>query len=548
MDKERIYVIGHKNPDTDSICSAIALAELMRAGGAENVRAARAGDVNPQTAFILDRLGVEPPVYLPDVHPRARDVMSREVVKVDEDAPLHRVMELMRDERVRFIPVLGPGGVPKGVLTIMDLARRFIVKMEAEGSRDVTTTLENITSTLGAETVLDFMSPEPQRYSVYVGAMKEESFIRTIREKDPASCIVVVGDRPEIQMSSVELGVGLLVVSGGFSADADVVERARSSGVSLIISPFDSATTALMVRLSTPAMRICTGEFERAAPDDLVEDLRFGLSRADGLVVMDDEGVMQGVVTKSSLLKPPSTGLILVDHNELSQAVDGADRVEILEVIDHHRIGNFQSSQAIPFTCDPVGSTSTLVAERYRRSGRDIDGKIAGLLLGGVLSDTVMLRSPTTTPRDHEIVVWLEEKSGLAHKKFGTEIFSATSSLRQRGPAQVVRGDHKVFEAKGRKFGIGQVETIGFDEFTEELASLEKELKKIGREKGLALSALLVTDIVYGTSLLLAVGEKEVMHSLGYPKVEDGVYELKNVISRKKQVVPHILGVFDEAY
>jgi manganese-dependent inorganic pyrophosphatase len=228
--------------------------------------------------------------------------------------------------------------------------------------------------------------------------------------------------------------------------------------------------------------------------------------------------------------------------------VDGAEEANIVEVIDHHRIGNFTTTHAIPFICEPVGSTSTLVAELWRRSGHEIGRKTAGLLLGGVLSDTVLLKSPTTTGRDRDIAGWLEEKSGLGLEAFGSEIFAATSSLKKRGPVGAVRGDHKVFEAKGRKFGIGQVETIGFEELADELQGLTEELRKVKDEKGLELSALLVTDIVMGTSLLVAVGEKDVMYNLGYPRVMDDVFELKNVISRKKQVVPHVLSVFNDIY
>ena len=543
-----VYVIGHKNPDTDSICSAIALAELKRAAGMENVVAARAGDLNPQTSFILDYLKVEPPRYVPDVYPRARDVMTGEVVKVSEETTVGKVMELMRNEGVRFVPVLDAGGRPRGVLTIMDLARRYIVKMEAPGSREVTTTLKNIADSLGAVTLLDFSAGELSTFSLFVGAMEEGSFIKIIEERDPRGCAVIVGDRADIQRRSVEMGVGLLIISGGFALDAQALEEAKKNGVSVVVSPYDSAATAQLVRLSPPAHKLCTVPYEQAHPDEPVEELKFKLSKSDGMVVVDDEGVMQGVITKSSLLRPSGVRLVLVDHNELSQAVDGAGMVEILEVVDHHRIGNFQSSQAISFVCDPVGSTSTLVAERYRSLGAEIRKETAGLLLGGVLSDTVILKSPTTTERDRSIVGWLEERSGLDHAKFGAEIFGATSSIKKRGAGAVVGGDHKVFEAKGKMFGVGQVETVGFAEFYEEKAALAKELDRVRGAKGLSLSSLLVTDIVCGTSLFIAVGEKEVIYNLGYPKLEDGVYELKNVISRKKQVVPHLLSVFNEIY
>lgn len=548
MSCEITYVIGHKNPDTDSICSAIALAELKAREGAENVVAARAGDVNPQTSFILDYFDVQPPRYLPNVYPKASDIMTGGVITVSEETPLLKVMEIMREEKVRFVPVLDPGGRPRGILTLMDLAKKYLVKIEAESAREVKTSLKNIMEALGGTVVLDYMGDSELTLSIFVGAMAEDSFRAILEWENPPECAIVVGDRYGIQRASIEKGVGLLIVTGGFAVKEDLLEEARKNRVTVLSSPLDSATTALLLRLSTPAYRLADPEFETVLPDEFVEEIKFKVAGANGVVVLDADGVMLGVITKSNLLKPSGTNLILVDHNELSQAVDGADRVNIIEVVDHHRIGNFQSPSPIPFICEPVGSTSTLVSELFRRKGAGIEKKTAGLLLGGVLSDTVILKSPTTTERDREAVRWLEDKSGLDHVAFGSEIFAATSSLKKRGPEAVVNGDYKVFEARGRKFGVGQVETIGFDEFYEEKERLVKELEKAREKKDLKLSALLVTDIVMGTSLLLAVGEKEVIYKLDYPRVEDGVYELKNVLSRKKQVVPHILSVFNGIY
>ncbi len=548
MDRvEIVYVIGHKNPDTDSCVSAVALAQLRSAEGMENVEAARAGDLNPQTAFIFDYFKVDPPKYISDVYPRARDIMNTGVVHVSGDTPLQKVMELMREEGVRSIPVLDSDSCPIGVLTIMDLANRYIGGMETGGSREVTTTMDNMVTTLGAEVVHDFLGKGVVTLGVYVGAMRRDSFVEIIGFHDPVECIVVVGDREGIQRSAVEMGVSLLVVSGGFKPSETVIELARERGVSVVVSPHDTATTALLLRFSTPASALCSGKVDSVPPDTLVEDLRYRLGSMSGLAVLDSDGAMEGFITKSCLLKRPRTGLILVDHNELSQAVDGAEMVEIMGVVDHHRIGNFQTTHAIPFICEPVGSTSCLVAELYRASGLEIGKVTAGLLLGGVLSDTIMLKSPTTTRRDVEIIKWLEGESGLEHVAFGTEIFSATSSIRKRGHAVVVNADHKVFEAGTESFGIGQVEVIGFDEFYSEKEELHKELEKVGETKGLVLSTLLVTDIVCGTSLLLATGKKEVIYNLGYPKVEEHMYELKGVISRKKQVVPHLLSVFNES-
>lgn len=544
---EVVYVIGHKNPDTDSCVSAVALSELRSAEGMANVEAARAGDLNPQTAFIFDYLKVEPPKYLGDVYPRARDIMNTGIVHVSEQTPLQKVMELMREEGVRSVPVLDSEGRPVGVLTIMDLANRYIGGTEAGGAREVSTTMANMVETLGAEVVHDFLGPEIATLSVYVGAMQEDSFVEIISFHNPGDCIVVVGDREEIQSRAVEMGVALLVVSGGFRPSEELIELARKKGVSVAVSPHDTATTALLLRFSTPASSLCDGTVDSVLPDTLVDDLRHRLTSMSGVAVLDSDGVMQGFITKSCLLKKPRIGLILVDHNELSQAVDGAEKVEIKGVVDHHRIGNFQTTHAIPFICDPVGSTSTLVAELYRASAFEIKRATAGLLLGGVLSDTVILKSPTTTERDVSIIKWLEEKSGLEHMAFGAEIFAATSSIAKRGHFAVVNADHKVFEAGEDSFGVGQVEVIGFDELNEEKEGLLAELHRVREAKGLVLSTLLVTDIVCGTSLLLAIGTKEVIYNLGYPKLEESMFELKGVISRKKQVVPHLLSLFSSA-
>jgi len=548
MGKEVVFVIGHKNPDTDSVCAAIGLAELKKSLGMDNVFPARAGDLNPQTSFVLDYFKAAAPRYLPDVYPRARDIMSLDVVRASVETPIIKVMEMMRDTDIGFVPVLDAAGKPAGVLTLMDLAKSYMERIEVESASIVTTTLKNITETLGGSAVLDFLGGKLSPLRVSVGAMAKESFEKILSGKNPGECAVIVGDRSDIQTASVEKGVALMIVTGGFAVGDDIIGEARKKKVSIVVSPYDSATTALLVRLSIPAGSVCNPAFEKAAPDDLVEEIRWRAAGTDGLVVLDNDGIMRGVITKTDLLKPSNISLVLVDHNELPQAVDGAERVSIIEVVDHHRIGGFHTSQPIPFVCEPVGSTSTLVSEFYVKLGVPIGKETAGLLLAGVLSDTVILKSPTATGRDRAAVKWLEERSGLDGKRFGAEIFAAASSLKKRGPKDSVNADFKVFEAKGKKFGVGQVETIGFEEFFEEKEGLKVELLAAMEKKGLTLSALLVTDIVMGTSLLLAVGESKILWRLDYPKLGDCVYELKNVISRKKQVVPHLLGIFSEIY
>ena len=544
------YVIGHKNPDSDSICSAIAFAALKEAEGVENIKAARAGDINPQTSFILDYFNIEPPVYLPNVFSQAKDIMSTDIITVDETTPLKRVIEIFRDKNVQYIPVISKHNIPTGFLSPMDLANMNIGQIEEKTSRTVFTSLANIAATLNANIHVDSLGSCEKLFSAYIGAMEEVSFLKVLGNNDLENRIVIVGDRERIQELSVERNVSVLIVTGGLKVSERIIRKARENNVSLIVSPYDSATTALLVRMSTPAYKLCNKEFEKASPDELVDDIKDRITQigGHGIAVLGDGGELLGIITKSDVLKPSGISLILVDHNEVSQAVDGADKVKIEEVVDHHRLGNFHTSSPIAFMCEPVGSTSTLISERFKRNSVKISKKIAGLLLGGVLSDTVILKSPTTTIRDRNIVEWLETKSGLNHTGFGKDIFTSTSSLKKQGPYNVVNGDYKIFEIKEKKLGIGQVETIGFDEFYNEKDRLMKELAKIKEAKALRLSALLITDIVIGTSLLLTVGDDKVINSFDYPKVEVNVYELKDVLSRKKQVVPHLLNIFNSIY
>ena len=251
------------------------------------------------------------------------------------------------------------------------------------------------------------------------------------------------------------------------------------------------------------------------------------------------DGLLQGVVTKSNFLRPSKTKLILMDHNELSQAVDGADQVEIIEVVDHHRI-SFQTTMPISFNIQPVGSTCTLVAEKYRERNQDTSKKIAGLLLAAIISDTVSGRSPTTTCRDIEALNWLQDVSGVNRDRFSIEMFAASSIIGQKTPRDVILNDFKEFTMGKHKVGIGQVEVVGFDKFNQAKDEIRDELRRLKVEKGYNLIGLMVTDITYGTTLFPIAADQDISDGIGLPEREKGLFEMKGVLSRKKQVVPHI--------
>lgn len=544
--KEKIYVVGHRNPDTDSICSAIAYAELRRLQGLSNVQPARAGNLNQQTEFVLDRLGVQVPKLLADVHPRIKDVVTEEAITIHESTPMSKAIELYHKHHIRMLPVVDDEFHPKGMLLLKTASEVFLVP-EPDKIRRVRASLASIQTCLAATAHHLVDRNQVEDFNLYVGARCESSFSSWVEDIDPKQTILITGDRVGIQKVAIEAGVRLLIISGKSNVSVELLETARENGVSVLISSYDTANCVWLTRMATPVGELIEGDFLQVAPNDLLDDLKFKLqhSRNPGAIVVSPDERVWGIATKSHLIKSSPVKLILVDHNELSQAVPGAEKVEVLEVIDHHRLGNFHTDLPIRFINQPLGSTCSLVTTLYQQSGIDPEPKIAGLLLAGLLSDTVILKSPTTTETDRQLISWLESLSGLQHQEFGAELFASGSPMASGASARdLLLTDFKEYTAGDHLLGLGQVEVVNFHSFHQRAAELLIELQKVRSEKGYALAALLVTDIVMETSLLLTAGPKELPYLINYPQEDKNLYRLKGVLSRKKQLVPHLLKVF----
>lgn len=543
--EKQIYVIGHRNPDTDSIASAIAYAELKRSLGHDNVVAAAAGEPNPQTRYILGRLGLQPPLYLADVYPRVRDIISRRPVTARAAMPLKDVLQLFHQHAIRVLPVVDDSNRPVGMVSLLKLSEKYLVAGTGR-RRGVDTSLCSLCHCLEGEFLTGEPSDQVEHLHLFIGAMVEESFSEQLGGYELSSLMIMTGNRRSIQQAAINLGVRLLVVTGGYTVDAELLAAAERNGVAVISTPHDTSSSAWLARLSTPLSCFVEQRFEKIQISESLDHLRLKLlhSGEPAVIVTEDNGSIAGVATKSSLLTPIPYALILVDHNELSQAVAGAELVEIVEVIDHHKLGNPATNLPITFVAAPVGSTCTVVSGLYRQQGLQPEPSIAALLLAGILSDTVILKSPTTTPRDHEMAAWLETVSGLDALSFGREIFSACSGFSAHETLEkAIRSDFKHFSMAETTFGIGQVEVVGFDEFYQLQNLLRLELKRIREQDRLHLAGLMVTDIISETTLLLTEGKDELAHVMGYPQREPQLYELKGVMSRKKQMVPHLLQV-----
>lgn len=542
---EKVYVIGHRNPDTDSIASAIGYARFLKDQGQRNVVAAMAGQPNPQTRYILERLGVDAPTYLADVHPKVRDVINRSPVTALLDLPLKDALELFHRHAVRVLPVVDQYNMPQGVVSLLKLSEKYLVA-GADRRRGIDSSLASLAHCLEATLLCGDLAAEIEHLHLFIGAMTEESFSKRIEGYDSASLLIMTGDRPSIQQSAIESGVRLLVVTGGLPVRDDLLALAKERRVTIFSTPHDTATAAWLARLSSPLSRFVDQKFERIGVTEPLEHLRLKLlySGEPAVVAVEEDGTIAGVATKSSLLAPLPYALILVDHNELSQAVSGAEAVEILSVIDHHKLGNPPTNQPITFMAAPVGSTCSIVASLYRERGMQPDVRTASLLLAGIMSDTIILKSPTTTSRDRELVAWLESLTGLDHAAFGRDIFASCSGFSAHATLEkAVRADFKQFNAGETIFGVGQVEVVGFDEFYGLKEQLREILRLIKEQDKLDLAGLMVTDIYTETTLFLSEGKNELAHLMGYPQREPHLYELKGVMSRKKQMVPHLLKV-----
>jgi len=543
--KKQIYAIGHKNPDTDSIAAAIGYAELKKRLGHDNVKAAMAGSPNPQTLYILGRLGIEMPVYLADIHPKVRDVIKRQPVTAGAKTSLKEALELFHCHTIRVLPVVDAHDAPIGIVSLLKLSEKYLVA-GTDRKRGVDSSLSTLAACLDATFLCGAPSDELEHLHLFIGAMVEDSFLSRIAGYDPATMLVMTGDRPSIQQAAIDRGVRILVVTGGLPVGDGVIARAREAGVTILSTPHDTATAAWLARLSTPLACFIEPGFEKIGVGEPLEHLRLKLlhSGEPAVVAVEEDGSIAGVATKSSLLASFPYALILVDHNELGQAVPGAEAVEILEVIDHHKLGNPPTNQPITFLTAPVGSTCTVVASLYRERGVEPEARIAALLLAGIMSDTVILKSPTTTDRDREMAAWLEERAGLDHVAFGRDIFSSCSGFKAYASLEkAVRADFKNFAAHDTHFGVGQVEVVGFDEFYELKEELRQVLKRVKEDEGLHMAGLMVTDIYTESTLFLVEGKNELAHIMGYPQLEPRLYELKGVMSRKKQMVPHLLKV-----
>ena len=541
-----ILVIGHRNPDTDAICSAIGYAEFKRRTGMTEAVAARCGDTNDRIDFVLNSFGVPAPKFVADVSPKISDVMQRKILSVRPDSTAAEALRLMDEKNLRILPVMDAEQKCRGLLSLFKLSKFLFPSVSRhpgqQNSREVLSSLSSLARTLDGKLVVGIDAEREDELILMIGAMGLESFAARLDKFPPEKSCVIVGDRRDIQNIAIREGVRVLIVTGGIEVDAKTAEAARKKNVSVITSPHDTATTASLCRAAVAVRHVLNEEFLCFRENAPLAAVREEATASGYLAfpVLDGEGQTVGILSKTDFLKTVSRKLILVDHNELSQAVQGADEVEIIEIIDHHRLGSMATQQPILFRNEPVGSTSTIVADCFFRHDVELPRTIAGLLLAGVVSDTLNLTSPTTTTRDAEILRKLEEIAQVNARAFTEKLFASGSLLTLKPAPQAVATDCKEYAEAGFKFSVAQIEEIGFEQFWKRKDELLAALEDYRAKRAYLFSTLLVTDVATQSSLLLVVGDEKFIKRIDHPRLEPGIYELRDVVSRKKQLLPYL--------
>lgn len=532
-----ILVFGHTNPDNDSICSAIAYAHLKNLTDPANVYVpARLGPVPPESAWVLKRFGVETPLLVPHVRLRVSDVMTTELLTVAPDDTLRTVGLLLSERGVRALPVVDEGRVC-GLVTVQALASRYVEDVTSAGFAGRPVTVGRLVAAL--EGTLRAGTPETALTGgVIIGAMEPETMVARISPGDT----VILGNRKRSQPLAIQAGAACLIVTGGFDPEPGVVEQASAAGCAVIATGHGTYAAARLMDLAHAVSEVMETDVLLVEPDMLLseaaEDL-FASPQREAPVVLD--GALVGLLTRTNVARGARRRVILVDHNEVAQSADGVEEATVVEIVDHHRIGDIQTASPILFRGSPVGATATIVAETFRELDVDPPRAMAGLLLSAVLTDTVLLKSPTTTDADRDIVEWLSGIVDADPLEFALEMFRARSSGELFSPERVVTRDLKEYRIRDAVVAIGQVETVDADEVLEHRPELIGYMEELAKSRGYDTLALMVTDVVREGSELVVVGRKRPIEKAFGVSLVTGSAWFDGMLSRKKQVAPRLL-------
>ena len=544
----KVVVIGHRNPDTDSICSAIAYAELKNKTSDLVCEPRRAGKMNQETEFVLKKFGVKPPRMCTDVNPKIRDVDYREMPGIPGSTSLRKAWEIMRDKQIDTLPVTSPDNELEGVITVKDIATANMDVFDTGILAKSQTTYRNILETLGGTMVVGREDDVCTTGHIRIGTATPEMLENTVEKGD----IVILTNRYESQLCAIEKEASLIIICNGSKVGRTIQRIAEEMGVAIMSAPVDTYAAGKLISQCAPISYYMTRsdimKFTLVTP---VADVTRVMAKVRHryFPILDEDGKYCGMVSRRNIINLQKRRIILVDHNEATQAVEGFDQAEILEIIDHHRIGSLETSGPVYFRNQPVGCTATIITQMYDENGMEIPPQIAGLLLAAILSDTLVFRSPTCTPLDEALAKRLAKIAGVDIDEFASEMFEAGEKLDGKTAEEVFLQDFKVFMCGDIRFGVAQGSYMTRKNLLAAEALLQPYLEEARNKQNVEDIYMLLTDVPKEESVVISDGRyaSEVL-SDGFETqpAEDGSFTLPGVVSRKKQFIPALMTAYQE--
>ena len=548
MDENRnIYIVGHKNPDTDSICSSIAYAYLKNAIDKENQYIpSRIGTVSSETDYVLKYFNVEQPMLIADVKTQINDISIKNIATVEPSISMKRAWENMKDGNITTLPVSEDGYKLDGIITVGDIAQSYMDIYDNSILSNAKTPYKNLIEVLDGEMIVGNIEDCICNGRILIGAMNPEVMESYINPND----IVILGNRYETQLCSIEMGAQCLIITGGLPVASSIKKMAEANNCAIILSEHDTYMVARLINQSIPI-----SYFMKKANltvfnyDDYIDEIREIMvkKRYRNFPVVDSENNFKGMVSRASLINLRRKQVILVDHNERSQAVDGLEEAEILEIIDHHRIGDIETGGPVYFRNQPLGCTSTILYNIFKENRVEIPQNIAGLLCAAILSDTLMFKSPTCTPIDRAAAKELAQTAQIEMIEFAKDMFRAGSNLANKREKEIFYQDFKQFKVGNLSLGVGQINSMDRRELDEIKKRMLQYMNKVNKEKKLDLVLFMLTDIAHESTQLLFVGSHKELIARAFDGASDeSSIELPGVVSRKKQVIPILINSYDK--
>lgn len=542
-----VYVSGHRNPDTDSICSAIAYSYLLNATNKYNAIPVRLGEINRETEYVLKRFGVEHPVLLKTVKQKVEDLNYDKVTVFSKDLTLKTAWFLLKQQNLKSAPILDEHGQLLGLLSTSNIIEGYMDQWDSEVLKKAKTPVENVIDTLEANVIYLNESLKVVEGDIHIAAMSGSEAKKRIHEND---VVIVGGDRSDDLEELISVKPSLIVLTGSLTADENVVKKCEEQGISIISTPFNTYQTSQQIVQAIPVEYVMIkGDIKTFSTDDTLDYMKEVMSetRYRGYPVIDLNNRCVGSISRFALLKGLRKKVILVDHNERGQSIPGIEEADILEIVDHHRVADIQTVGPLMFRGEPLGSTATIVTKMFDELDVEMPSHIAGLLLGAVVSDTLLFKSPTCTPVDTKIAKKLAKIAGVDIQEFAMEMFKAGTSLVGKTVDEIFNQDFKKFSFDNLQVGVAQVNSMDIEGFLPYKKDVLDYMNKFAEDNNLEFTLLLLTDIINANSEIFVGGPRpELVEKAFNVQLTECQGTLVGVISRKKQVVPAITAVMSE--